>query len=82
MDKIVVYLKEDKLLEDREQAQRVRYYTEHYKLLNDKLYKKGVSTSLLRCLSNKEAEKFLSEIHDGVCGNHAGGQSLALKALL
>ena len=79
---MVIYLKEDKLLKDREQARRVRYHAEHYLLLNDKLYKRGVSTPLLRCLDAKEAKEVLNEIYDGVCGNHAGGQSLAHKALL
>ena len=81
-DEVIVYLKEDKLPEDREQARKVRNHAEQYLLLNDKLYKRGVSTLLLRCFSNKESEKVLSEIHDGVCGNHAGGQSLTHKALL
>ena len=60
MDKIVIYLKEDKQPEDREQARRVRYHTEHCLLLNDKLYKRGVSTPLFRCLDDKEAKKVLS----------------------
>ena len=66
MDDIVIYLKEDKLLKDRELAQRVRYHAEHYLLVNDKLYKREVSTSLLRCLNDKEAKEVLSEIYDGV----------------
>lgn len=51
-------------------------------LLNDRLYKRGISTPLLRCLNIEEAERVLCEIHDGVCGNHSGGQSLVHKALL
>ena len=47
MDEIFVYLKEDNLPDDREQARRVRYHAEHYLLLNGKLYKRGVSTPLL-----------------------------------
>ena len=82
MDDIVIYLKDDKLHEDRDLAQKVRYHAEHYLLLNNKLYKRGVSTPLLRCLNDEEANRVLNEIHDGVCGNHSGGQSLAHKALL
>ena len=82
MDEIVIYLKEDKLPENREQARRVRYHAEHYLLLNDRLYKRGVLTPLLRCLNGKEAKEVLSQIHDGVSGNHTRGQSLAHKALL
>ena len=47
IDDIVVYLKEDKLPEDQDLARRVRYYAEHYLLLNKKLYRRGVSTPLL-----------------------------------
>ena len=82
MDEIVIYLKEDMLQENQGQARRVRYHAEHYLLLNDKLYKRGVSTPLLRCLDAKEAKEVLNEIYDRVCGNHAWGQSLAHKALL
>ncbi|XP_024017090.1 uncharacterized protein LOC112090316 [Morus notabilis] len=39
------------------------------------------STPLLRCLGTGEATRVLSEVHDGICGNHAGGQSLAYKIL-
>ena len=79
---IVIYLKEDKLPEDQELTWRVRYHAEHYLLLNDRFYKRRVSTLLLQCFNDKEAKEVLSEIHDGVCENHVGGQSLAHKALL
>ena len=79
MDDILVYLKEDRLPEDRDLARKVRYHSEHYLLLNDKLFKRGISTPLLRCLNSREAKQVLSEIHDGVCGNHGNGQSLAAE---
>ena len=82
MDDIVVYLKDDRLPENRDLARKIKYHAEHYLLLNGKLYKRKISTPLLRCLNVEEAKRVLSEIHDGVCGNHSGGQSLAHKALL
>ena len=42
MDDIVVYLKDDKLPEDRDLARKIKYHAEHYLLLNNKLYKRGV----------------------------------------
>ena len=78
MDDIIIYLKEYKLPEDRELARRVRYYAKHYLLMNDKLYKRGVSTPLLRCLNDEGAKEVLSKINDGVCGNHVRGQSFDL----
>ena len=82
MDDIIVYLKKDRLPEDRDLERKIRYHAEHYFLLNGRLYKRGISTPLLRCLNVKEAKRVLSKIHDGVCGNHSGGQSLVQKALL
>ena len=82
MEEIATYLRDDRLPNDREAARRVKYHAEHYLLLGDRLYKRGISTPLLRCLGPEEAQAVLQEIHEGVCGNHAGGQSLAHKALL
>ena len=82
MDDIVIYLKEYKLPEDRDLARKIRYHAKHYLLLNEKLYKRGVLTPLLRCLNVEEAKQVLSEIQDRVCEKHTGGQSLAHKVLL
>ena len=45
------------------------------------LYKRRFSTPILKCVDPEEGIYILWEIHDGICGNHAGGQSLAYKAL-
>lgn len=41
------------------------------------LYRKGFLVPLLRCIANDEAKQILREVHEGVCGNHIGGQTLA-----
>ena len=50
-------------------------------LYNDKLYRRGYSMPLLKCATPLEAKYIMKEIHQGICGNHIGGQSLAFKAL-
>ena len=35
---------------------------------------------LLKCATPSEAQYIMKEIHEGTCGNHTGGQSLAFKA--
>ena len=45
------------------------------------LYRRGYSLSYLRCANSEEVDYVLCEIHEGVCGNHAGARSLAGKAL-
>ena len=36
---------------------------------------------LLKCVAPSEAKYIMREIHEGICRNHAGGQSLAFKRL-
>jgi hypothetical protein len=36
---------------------------------------------LLKCVSKEERAYILKEIHEGVCGNHAGGRVLAHKVV-
>ena len=37
--------------------------------------------SILKCVPPLEVEYIMKEIHEGICGNHAGGQSLVFKTL-
>ena len=41
----------------------------------------GYTVPLLRCLVEEEADYVLREIHAGIYGSHAGGQSIAFKDL-
>ena len=62
-------------------AKKLRSLAPKYTMREDNLFKRGYSMPLLRCLTEVEAKKALREVHEGVCGNHATGQSLALKLL-
>ena len=44
MHKIVDYLQNDKLSEERDQTTRVRYHGKKFLVYNGKLYKRGIST--------------------------------------
>ncbi|RVW62879.1 Gag-Pol polyprotein [Vitis vinifera] len=46
------------------------------------LYKRSFTGPYLRCLNHSEALYVLAELHEGVCGNHSGGRSLAHRAHL
>ncbi|XP_054821800.1 uncharacterized protein LOC129320374 [Prosopis cineraria] len=43
----------------------------------DVLYKRGYDGTLLRCVSSKEAKKIMVEVHEGICGTHANGHTMA-----
>ena len=50
-------------------------------LYDDKLYKRGYSIQLLKCVLPTEAKNNMWEFHEGTCENHVGGNSLVFKAL-
>ena len=81
MTPIRAYIQKGKLPDNPLEARKLRIRASKFTILQDILYKKGYSLPLLRCLSPEEANYALREIHEGICGNHSGGRSLANKAL-
>ncbi|KAK2996935.1 hypothetical protein RJ639_026503 [Escallonia herrerae] len=45
------------------------------------IYKKSFSLPYLRCLRPSESLYALQEVHEGICGQHLGGRTLAQKIL-
>ena len=81
MTPIIWYLKDNCLPEDKKQARLLRLKAARYILYNNRLYRRGFSTPLLKCVNHIERNYILWEIHKGVYDNHYGGQSLAHKVL-
>ena len=81
MAPIIWYLKNGHLPKDKKQAWLLWLKAARYILYDERLYKRGFSTPLLKCVDLTEGNYILQEIHEGVCGNHSGGQSLAHKVL-
>ena len=82
MNPIVAYLKIGKLLENKTEARIFRLKVARYVIYNDKLSMRGYSMPLLKCVTPFEADYIIREIHEGICGNHIRGQSLAFKSLI
>ena len=80
MDTIIVYLKNSELLENKIEARILRVKEARYMIYYDKLYRRGYSMPLLKCMTHSEANYIMREIHEGMCENHAGRQSLAFNA--
>ena len=79
MTPIVIFLKDGRLLEDKDEARKLTIKAAKYVLINKVLYKWGFSQPYLRCLAPNELNYVLREIHDGVCGNHLGARALVRK---
>ena len=75
------YLTKGKLPDDPKEAVVVRRRACSYVLIEGKLYRRGFSIPLLKCVDLSGAERVLLEIHEGISGQHLGGRSLARKAL-
>ncbi|KAJ9552481.1 hypothetical protein OSB04_016526 [Centaurea solstitialis] len=72
------YLKYDRLPEDKTEARKIRSKASRYTIFEGRLYRKSTSGLILRCItSQKHMSQILQEMHDGECGNHSGGRSLA-----
>ena len=82
MDSIVLFFKEDILLEDKSEANKVRRKTPRFWLSEDqKLYKRSFSRPYLLCIHPEASQLLLEELYEGICGSHTGGKSLSHKAL-
>ena len=82
MDSIIQFLKEDTLPEERLEVDKVRRKTIRFWLSeNQKLYKRSFSRPYLLCIHPEMTETLLEELHEGICGSHIGGRSLAHRAI-
>ncbi|XP_074346342.1 uncharacterized protein LOC141685117 [Apium graveolens] len=81
MTPILAYVREGTLPEDKFKARRLRYQAARYVIYDEVLYKRGFNQPLLRCIDEEEGNYILREVHEGICGNHSGGSSLAMKVL-
>ena len=81
MDSIVQYLTDGILLVDSSEAKRLRWMASQYVVMNDYLYKRSFSLSLLKCLGPTNTDYALREVHEGICENQLEGKSLAYKVL-
>ncbi|XP_064963219.1 uncharacterized protein LOC135611400 [Musa acuminata AAA Group] len=74
--------KRDEILSaDEASARRIRRTQAWHSEVNERLYKRSFSHPLLRCLGPEEAQMVLAEVHEGICGEHIVGRTLAYKIL-
>ena len=82
MNSIVLFLKEDVLLENKFEADKVRRKAPQFWLSNDqKFYKRSFSGSYLLCVHPEAVELLLEELYEGICGSHTRGRYLSHRAL-
>ena len=81
MDPIWDYLLNGILRSDPKEASKLRARSARFALLWRTLYKRGFFAPLLKCIGKEDANYVLREVHEGICDNHIGAQTLAGKTL-
>ena len=82
MDPIVRFLKDDTLLEEKLETEKIRRNAHQFWLSEDhKFYKRSYLGLYLLCIRPKASELLLEELHEGICGSHTRERSLSYQAI-
>jgi ribonuclease HI len=76
---IVSFLQGNYPSDDEVYIKRMQARTSPYMIIEGELYKQGVCSPLLKCLSRTEGQELMKEIHARVCGAHIGSRPLLGK---
>jgi ribonuclease HI len=76
---IISFLQGNCLSSDKAYNKRMEARTRPYVLIEGELYKHGVCSPLLKCLSRTEGMELIKKIHAGLCGSHIGSRPLLGK---
>jgi hypothetical protein len=76
---IVSFLQGNFLSDDEAYQKRIAARARPYVIIEEELYKHGVCSPLLKCLSRTEGIELMKEIYAGLCGSHIGSRPLLGK---
>ena len=65
----------------KDAVRKLKVQASRFVLIKDVLYERDFSCSYLRCLGSKGVDYIMKEVHEGICGNHSGAQSLVHKLI-
>ncbi|GJZ46735.1 reverse transcriptase domain-containing protein [Tanacetum coccineum] len=81
MTPITEYLKDEVLLDDKKEANKLRIKARQYELMDGILYRRSFLRPWLRYVGPLQADYVIREIHEGSCSMHAGPRSMVAKAI-
>jgi hypothetical protein len=76
---IISFLQGNYLSDHEDYNKRMEARIRPYVIIEGELYKHGVCSLLLKCLSRTEGIELMKEIHAGMCGSHIGSRPLLGK---
>ncbi|XP_076950179.1 uncharacterized protein LOC143623079 [Bidens hawaiensis] len=81
MTPIVTYLTSGILPEEKAAARKIRHKALNYQVQDGVLYRRSFLGPLLRCVDAEDANYLIREIHEGICGLHAGPRMVVAKLM-
>ncbi|XP_076884643.1 uncharacterized protein LOC143533894 [Bidens hawaiensis] len=81
MTPIIEYLSSRTLPEDKAKARKIRHKALCYQVHGGVLFRKSFLGPLLRCVDVEDANFVIREIHEGICGLHAGPRMVVAKIM-
>ncbi|KAI5338348.1 hypothetical protein L3X38_017619 [Prunus dulcis] len=76
---IIDYLVNENLPQDKSEARKIKQKAAGYYMKGDTHIRRSYYGPHLTCIKYPQTNEVLCKIHDGECGNHAGGRSLVQK---
>ena len=64
-----------------EEGKKIKINYVKYTLLDGELFRHGFTHPFLVCVSGEQCTRIMAELHEGICGSHVGGHSLASKVV-
>ena len=77
MDPIAQYINTGELPNEKDKAHKIQVQSARLSLINGQLFKRSLDGPYLKCLTTEHGQYVLDELHEGICGNHPGGRTLA-----
>jgi len=75
------YLADGALPVEPEEGKKVKRNAARYTLVDGVLFRHGFTHPIVTCVSGDECTRIMAELHEGICGSHVGGRSLASKVI-
>ena len=75
------YLADGILLAEPEEGKKINGNAARYTQVDGVLFRHGFTHPILTCVSGNECIRIMAELHEGICGSHVGGRSLASKVV-
>jgi len=75
------YLADRILPVELEEGKKIKRNSAKYTLLDGELFRHGFTHLILVCVSGEYCKRIMAELHEGICGSHVGGRSLASKVV-